>query len=178
MRKTGSLLSAGIIVVLCIFTMLQAQYTGCVQSVVSESVAMELASILVPFLLWCGVNWSLTTLVEGKGRFRDIFTATAYALTPLVIVTLPMTLISNAMTIEEGAFYYLALSVGVLWTGTLIFIGTMVTHEFSLAKTALTSVLTIGGIGAAIFIGLLLLAVTEQVTAFVVNVFMEVTLRS
>lgn len=178
---TGSILSALILLLLVAFTyVLREQYTGFLfnPKVSQRNIVIELASILVPFLLWCIVNWSLTTLVEGKGRFRDIVVATAYALTPLIIVTLPNTFISNFITIEEGTFYYLFLAVAVLWTGVLIFIGTMVTHEFSFAKTALTSVLTVAGICVVVFIGLVLVAVTEQVTAFVVNVFMEVTLRS
>ena len=63
----------------------------------------ELASVLVPVGLWCLVSWAITTLMDGKGTPRDIVVYTAYSLVPLILVNVPMTIISNFLTVEEGA---------------------------------------------------------------------------
>ena len=42
----------------------------------------EAASLALPFLVLCVANWAMTTLFEGKGRFRDIYMAMCYALVP------------------------------------------------------------------------------------------------
>ena len=39
----------------------------------------EIVSVLLPFGLWCGVNWALTTLMDGKGTIQDVYVATSYA---------------------------------------------------------------------------------------------------
>lgn len=38
----------------------------------------ELLGVIVPVLLWCVANWSITTLMDGEGSFKDIYIATAY----------------------------------------------------------------------------------------------------
>ena len=42
----------------------------------------EMGSLLLPFLILCLGNWAMTTLFDGKGRFRDIYMAMCYALVP------------------------------------------------------------------------------------------------
>ena len=32
----------------------------------------EMGSLALPFLILCVANWAMTTLFDGKGRFRDI----------------------------------------------------------------------------------------------------------
>ena len=75
----------------------------------------EAASLALPFLVLCLANWAMTTLFDGKGRFKDIYMAMCYALVPYVLIQLPMILVSNMLTYEEGSFYSVFLSISVLW---------------------------------------------------------------
>ena len=50
----------------------------------------QAASLLLPFLILCLANWSMTTLFDGKGRFSDIYMAMCYALVPYTLVHLPL----------------------------------------------------------------------------------------
>ena len=59
------------------------------------NVLEEMGSLFVPFIVLCIANWAMTTLFEGKGRFKDIYMAMCYALVPYIIIQLPMILISN-----------------------------------------------------------------------------------
>lgn len=181
-EKRGNLVSAVVLLILLTLSFVYSrQYTGFIfnpRDLNKLNIYVELASILIPFLLWCAVNWSLTTISEGKGSFKDIFITIAYACTPLIIVNFPLTFISNYITVEEGTFYHTITSLTVMWAIILIFIGTMQVHQYDFKKTALFSLLTIIGIGLTLFIGLLFFNLAEQVYQFFSELHIEIVLRT
>ncbi|MFD0710706.1 Yip1 family protein [Paenibacillus sp. GCM10027626] len=138
----------------------------------------EMLYVLIPFALWTVSNWSLTTLMDGEGTFRNIVMATAYALLPMILIFLPSTLISNFMTPQETSFYYLFHTVAVIWFVWLLFIGTMTVHQFTVSKTLITMALTVVVMGIIIFLGLLFINLVQQMTDFVFNLYKEYTLRN
>jgi tetratricopeptide (TPR) repeat protein len=180
-EKKGTMSAAWIIVILVIFTMIfQRQNTGFIfnrNNLDRINLVMEALSVLVPLLLWCGVNWALTTLMEGKGTFKDIFIASAYSLVPVILVYVPLTVISNYLRAEESGIYYLCISLGLGWSAIMLFVGTMITHEYSVAKTAVTCVLIIAGVAVVLFIGLLFSTVINHMIAFIISIYSELTLR-
>ncbi|NMB38619.1 MAG: DUF1282 family protein [Firmicutes bacterium] len=181
-EKRGNAVSAGIILGLLTLSYVYArQYTGFIfnrRDLNKLNIYVEFASILIPFFLWCIVNWSLTTVSDGKGSFKDIFITVAYACTPLIIMNIPLTFISNYIIVEEGSFYYTLTSLGVVWTVILIFIGTMVVHQYDFGKTALFTGLTIAGMGLTLFIGLLYFNLAEQVYQFFSEIYIELVFRN
>lgn len=180
-EQRGSVSAATIILTLAIFSYIFArQYIGFIFSlwdVTKVNLVGEAISILIPFFLWCIVNWAFTTLTDGKGTFRDIYIATAYALTPLVLLNIPSTLLSHFLVLEEGTFYYLLIAIATIWSGLLVFIGMMVTHEYDLLKGLLTSVITVVGMGAGMFIGLLFANVIELMVNFGFTIYTEILFR-
>ena len=78
-EKRGSMPAAIVILSLTIAVYLMAcQYTGFIfngRNLNDLNVYTEVLTILVPFFLWTGVNWALTTLMDGKGTAKDIFIA-------------------------------------------------------------------------------------------------------
>lgn len=137
----------------------------------------EIISILIPFFLWCGVNWGLTTLMEGKGTFRDIFISTAYGLTPIIVLLLPLIPLSNFFSLEEASFYYLILAISVIWSAILVLLGNLVIHEYGLFKTIATAIFTIVGIMMVLFIFMLFFDVFTEFIDFVETLFLELSLR-
>ncbi len=156
------------------------QYTGYLfnpRDVSRINVFSEVTATLATFFLWCAINWALTTLMDGKGSFSDIVMATAYALTPLILIYVPITILSNLLTLEEGSYYYFFQGLGVLWCGILVFFATMVTHHYTPAKTAGTCVLVVVGMGVVVFLGLLFLNMVSMLTEYVTTVYREVVFR-
>ena len=47
--------------------------------------ALELLSVLILFLLLCVSNWSITCLMNGEGRLKDIAIALGYGTAPVTI---------------------------------------------------------------------------------------------
>ena len=64
-------------------------------------VVFEVNKILLVFLLFCVSNWSVTTLMQGEGTFKDIVMMTGYACLPLVIIPLPVAILSNLAAYSE-----------------------------------------------------------------------------
>lgn len=179
----GTVPSATIILGLVVASFVfSRQYTGFIFNTADLSkinLLMEIGSVVVPFLLWCLVNWALTTLMEGKGTFRDVYIASAFALVPIVLTVVPLTIISNFLIAEEGAFYRLFMTLGLSWAVILLIIGAvMVTHDYSFKKTIFTCISTIMGMAFALFIGMLFVSLSEQVILFVRQVVTEVVHRT
>lgn len=169
----------GLVVAAVVFS---RQYTGFIFNTLDLtrlSLPLEIASVVVPFLLWAAVNWALTTLMEGKGSFRDIYIATAFALVPLILFIFPLTILSNYITAEEGTFYYFFMVLGVLWAAVLVIFGAvMTTHEYDFAKTIWTCLLTIAGMAFAMFLGFLFINLSEQVFNFINEIIVELMYRT
>ncbi|NLW56556.1 MAG: hypothetical protein GX050_08085, partial [Firmicutes bacterium] len=180
-EKRGNLPAASILLALVVLTyVFIRQYTGFIfnqRNLKELNIMLEIFSVIFPFFLWTTINWSLTTLMEGKGSFKDIVIASAYALTPIILINIPLTIISNFLLLEEGAFYYFFFIVSVIWAVALLFFGTMVTHDYDLPKTILVTILIIAGIGVALFIGLVFMDMFNQFLGFIADIYAEITFR-
>ncbi|HIU66083.1 MAG TPA: YIP1 family protein, partial [Candidatus Caccomorpha excrementavium] len=50
---------------------------------------LDLVAILAFFVLFCVSNWSITCLMDGEGRMRDIVTSVGYSTLPLLFALIP-----------------------------------------------------------------------------------------
>lgn len=177
----GSFAAATVILLMAALSFVfMRQYTGFVLNynrIEDLNIFVEAVSIIIPFLLWCVVNWGLTTLMDGKGRMIDIYIAGAYALTPMVLIFIPATIFSNYITVDEGTFYYLLVTIGTVWSLSLLFLGAGVIHEYGFGKTIFTTAATIVGIGIVLFVGLLFFDVIDRMSLFIQDLYTEIALR-
>ena len=142
-----------------------------------NNLAADLLSVILPVLLWCVANWSVTTLMDGEGSFKDIFITTSYALTPLVLINIPMLLLSNVMIVEEAVFYTVLDVLSIIWTGLLILIGIMTVHQFTMPKTIATIAVAVVGMVIILFLILLFVSIVQQIVSFVDLLWTEMTMR-
>ena len=134
-------------------------------------------SVLVPVLLWSIANWCLTTLFDGEGSFKDIVIAMGYALVPMIIVLVPTTIATQFLAVEELDIINVIVSFGFLWSGLLIFLGMMVTHDYTMGKNFITSLGTIVGIVFIMFVALLFTTLLGKIVTFVSNIITEINYR-
>lgn len=137
----------------------------------------ELQFIVLPFIIWCVANWSITTLMDGEGKFKEIIIATAYALMPMIIISIITTIMSHFITREEAAFFYFLDALGLIWFIFLLFVGVMTVHQYTVAKTIATFFLSFIVMGIIIFLGLLSFSLIQQIYAFVETIFREIAYR-
>ncbi|MCL2879240.1 MAG: YIP1 family protein, partial [Treponema sp.] len=134
--------------------------------------------ILLPVFLWVVANWSLTTLMDGKGHMKDIYMGIAYALVPYVLINIFLILLSRIITYDEGAFYKILAVFSVLWSGALIVSAMMMIHDYSLLKTILSSLLTIVGMGIMVFIFVVFFSLVSDAIAYFVSLYKEILFRT
>lgn len=134
-------------------------------------------SVLLPVFLWTLANWSLTTLMDGKGRLKDIYMGTAYAFTPYVLINAAMILFSQVITLDEGVIYYYLISFASIWSYFLVLAAMMQIHDFTFSKAIFSSLLTIVGIGVIVFIFIMFFSLISDGIAYFVSLYKEITFR-
>ncbi len=137
----------------------------------------ELAGVLVLFLLVCVGNWSITCLMDGEGRFKDIIIAVGYGITPATVGYVIATLLSKVIADNEQAFYGLVIAIGIAYAVILVLMGIMQVHNYTLGKTLITLFLTFVAVLIIIFLALLLFNLVNQVITFFKRIYLELIFR-
>lgn len=180
-ENRGSVKAAFILIGLTMLMMiLKSQFTGFIfQSVrpIYANIFNDIFRIALPFVLWIVAQWCITSLMAGEGSFKDIFIATAYALTPLIILTPIATILSNVLSQDEGAIYTALIAISYIWLVLMLIASVMQTHNFTLGQTIGVILLTLLAIAIIVFVALLCLALVQQMIAFVTDIVEELANR-
>ncbi|MBP3388641.1 MAG: YIP1 family protein, partial [Clostridia bacterium] len=137
----------------------------------------ELKFVLVPLILFLVGNLSITTLMDGKGTLRQLYTAVGYALTPLILIKLPLTLVSNLFTQGESMYMQLFNAIAILWVAILVFAALLCTHEYTAGKTVATLIITAVAMVIICFICVLFFSLFSELVGFVYTLFQEMQYR-
>jgi len=141
-----------------------------------NSLEQIFAALLLIILFSVG-NWSVTTLMDGKGTFKEIIMVTGYALFPIVLIGYPSVVISNFLTLEEMGFYTLMIFISYFLTAWMLFLGFLNIHEYGLGKTVLAFIATAIAMMVMMFLGLLFFDLIQQIISFVAAIYEELSLR-
>ncbi|MCZ8515595.1 SMP-30/gluconolactonase/LRE family protein [Paenibacillus filicis] len=177
----GSLWSSLIMLVLAIasFAVMRAgtSFTFNPSVVLDLNLFTVIVQFLVVWVGWVISNYLISTIYRGEGRFRDVVYGSTYALFPFVIVGLPLTLISNVMTLSEQSIYNF-LSTGLMvWVAALIFWKVQAMQNYSVGESAMNiflSLLTMTMLGVLIFITF---GLSNELKDFFYSIYQEVTIR-
>ncbi len=137
----------------------------------------QCGSLLLPFLILCLANWAMTTLFDGKGRFKDIYMAMCYALVPYILIQLPLVLVSNIITFEEASFYTVLMSFSLVWCVFLAFVGLMEVHDYGPGKTFVFLIVTVVGACVIIFLILVFFSLLSDALGYFVSMYREIMFR-
>lgn len=137
----------------------------------------ELGGVLLLYALLCISNWSVTCLMQGEGRLKDIAIAIGYSMVPLIISFNLATVVSLFIADGEEAFYYLILTVGIAYALIMMLLGVMQVHNYSLAKTLVTLFLTLLAAFIILFISLLIVDLINKVYNYFHSIYIEIIFR-
>ncbi len=174
----GSLTIANVLLLLFFFSNILRYFcTGYIFNTNSPkdfNILLELLYSVFLIVLWCISNWAVCTLMDGEGKFEEIWTAVCYALLPRIVGQLIVVALSNVLALNEQMFLTLIDTVSIGLMSVLIWFGMMVVHQYTLLKTVLSSLLTVFGIMAILFIGVLFFSVVQQMIGFAETIYMEI----
>ena len=137
----------------------------------------ELMGVMAFYLLICVSNWSVTCLMNGEGRLKDIAIAVGYATAPMSLTMILATVVSQAIADEEQAFYGIILGVGIAYGVIIMLIGIMQVHNYTIGKTLLTLLITIIAALIIVFLLLLLSNLLGMVYNFFHSIYTELIFR-
>ncbi len=182
-EKRGSMLGATLIMIGAVLTLIIEQiYTGFIFNPKGYFAPVNplpsAATVFIPVILWSVSNWCFTSLLDGEGTLKDIYMSTCYSLTPIILLILPVTVLSQFLVLEEGVYMSMLTTLAYGWTFFLVFIGSMTVHQYSLSKNVVCTILTIVGIGIILFIVLLLATTGERIVSFVTDIVKEISFRT
>lgn len=141
------------------------------------NVISEIISALLPYMLWVVANWCFTSLMDGSGKLSDIFCATAVAVIPVIVCNLLLIPISNLISLEDIAIFEFIQGFGQVFTWALMFIGMMITHQYTVLKAIATTLLTILGMAIIGFVIVLVMYLIQQLVGFVSSLTTEISFR-
>lgn len=136
-----------------------------------------MSGVLMLYLLLCVGNWSITCLMDGEGRLKDIAIAIGYSLLPMIVCYIAATIVSQFVAENEEAFYAIIIFLGTAYTLIMALIGIMQVHNYTLGKTLLTLLLTLVAVFIIIFLMMLIANFIGQVFGFVRSIYTELIFR-
>ena len=137
----------------------------------------ELMGVMAFYLLLCVSNWSITCLMNGEVRLKDIAIAVGYGTVPMTFVMVASTIISQFIADDEQAFYGILIGVGIAYGVIMMLIGIMQVHNYTLGKTLLTLFLTFVAALIIVFLLLLLSNLLGMVYNFFHSIYTELIFR-
>ncbi|MBP1575934.1 MAG: YIP1 family protein [Oscillospiraceae bacterium] len=178
-KKDSWKVTAFLLIALFLTAVIQASWTGfAFRTSMQErfSLVEIFLSTIGLYLLFVVCNWAITTVNDGKGRLLEVANYTAAALTPYILGSLVMILLSNLLAAEEAVFYSLLQVILLLWTGLCLFMATKEVHMYSFWKNVWLLVLTLVGMVVLIVLCALAYDVVTQLLEFISSLVTEMKL--
>ena len=177
----GSYAAANTILIAFIFTrIIKLKYTSFLFLNVyweDVNVFLYIASIVFPLSLWVVGNWALTTLFDGKGRLGDVYMGTCYGMLPYPVIQIPLMIVSNFVTIEEGQFYSVLSVLSLVWCVVLIICGMGQIHAYSAAKTIFFTIASLAAVLVMIFLLMIFFSMVTQGVSYFISIGRELMFR-
>lgn len=137
-----------------------------------------LFSTIALVALFCLSSWLLTTFLEGKGTFSEIWVVTCYSLIPMVAFSAVSLILSNVMSADESFFYYALQSIATAWTFILIFISNGKLNQYEFKKNIFSLICAVIGMLIIVFLVFLFFNLWTQLINFVSSLYDEITYRN
>lgn len=180
-EKKGKMRAAIIIILLYVLMkMVEYKYLGPVVNVNNPHKFNSLLILvygIVPPILLSVANWSVTTLMDGKGKMKEIFMMICYSFFPVMLIGFFNIVVSNFVTADEAQLTSLLTIIGWVMTGYMVVTGLISIHEYGLGKVVFSIILTILAAAIIIFIALLLFNLAEQIFGFIYSLYNEIVTR-
>ena len=174
--KTATIIY-GLLFVFSIISKFQMSFLYQTQEIKSINLLFEFASSSLLFILFVFSNYLLSDLFEGDGKFKDIYIGIAYAISPLLIIKLPISWLSNVLTYNESFLLDVLNFSALVYTAFLIFFTIKDMHNFSVKETIKNLLLTILTMIIIVVLVFIVGVLAYQFFDFIISIVKEVIIR-
>lgn len=127
--------------------------------------------------LFIVMNYLVSTINNGEGKFSQVYKGVIYSLTPFIILSFPIALASNFLTYNEAFVFDFTLQIAAAWCGVILFIMIKELHNYTISETVRNIFVTLFTMILTVLVVLLLFVLTKQVFDFVYSIVQEVIIR-
>lgn len=160
-----------------LFAIYLTHYPLAAVSVRKANMVLECGKLFVPILTWVLASYAMTTILDGETLFQESMLFCACALTPYVVFTVPLTLLSQLMDAGQAGLYGTAEAALLIWVIGLMILSIKEMNGYSVRKTlliVLLSVFTMLIIWATV---VLLFTISSQFVTMLREVYFEMIYR-
>lgn len=160
-----------------LFAIYLTHYPLAAVSVRKANMVLECGKLFVPILTWVLASYAMTTILDGETLFQESMLFCACALTPYVVFTVPLTLLSQLMDAGQAGVYGTAEAALLIWVIGLMILSIKEMNGYSVRKTlliVLLSVFTMLIIWATV---VLLFTISSQFVTMLREVYFEMIYR-
>lgn len=180
-ERKGSYLSALVIMILAYISYAVSRtyssFSFNVEAIKTPGAMTVFLQFFIVWIAWVISNYLVSSIMRGEGRFTDVFVGSAYALVPFIVIGLPLTLISNGMTLTENSIYQFLHQGMYVWVFLLLIWKVMTVQNYSVGETVVNLLYTAG---TMIIIGVLCFIVfglSTELRSFIYSIVQEVSVR-
>lgn len=131
------------------------------------NIFMEIAKILIPFFTWVISYYGVTSIMDGETTFDKIYVSSAYSLTPYIVITVLMSILSNIMSAEDAGLFSFAHTFMWWWMVFLYFCGLKIMNDYSLKKAIKMFLIVLFGMILIWAVAILFYALTNNLRTFI-----------
>ena len=180
-KNQGSVLIATVLLVLFyIANVLRETASGFLYTkteISSYNTLYTLLSTVGLVLLWSVANWLIASLASGKGRFKEVFIATVYAIIPLILYTFVRVILSHFLSLSGLAVLDGIQTVVLIFTFYLLSIALMAVHEYDFFKFLAIAIVTVLFMILIVFVVFLVGVLLQQVGELFTTIYREIFFR-
>ena len=121
---------------------------------------------VVPAFLWVAGNFLVSAINEGEGSLANVYMATAYSLTPYIVIG-PLVIISTyVLTLNEAVIVHYLWAIALLWSAGLLCMSVREIHGYTVKETVKIILLTLFFMIMAVIVCVILYLIGQQVVIF------------
>ena len=123
----------------------------------------------MPWIAVVIVNYGVTTIMYGEGRFRDIFIGGAYCHMPFIFTQLPLAILSNILSEQEASLFSLAQTIVMLWVVFMVYMCIRGVHGYHAGKAIVVFLITVVGVAAVSGLFMIFYGLASQMFDFIIQ---------
>lgn len=133
-----------------------------------------LVIFFVPIALWIIGNYLISSINEGKGRFRDVYCATAYSFAPFILFMPIVVALSYIATLNEAFLIQFSTIIIWAWTAVMAFIGVREIHNYEPSEALKNILITLFFMFVVVIVISIVYMLANEAVNFIYTIIKEV----